>query len=147
MIFFRSTRLSGRHTSQCIKSSSTTHSRWTRAKHGCRGLCFTSPHVASTFLSPIFQDFVVAMPATYTMRNRQSMSSNFRTTRQRPHIRRNSGTGASVFFYWTFDVYLKHMGQAACLARTERTCITGPCTRSGLRCLIRLEPICRAWRL
>jgi hypothetical protein len=50
-------------------------------------------------------------------------------------------------FLLGFDVDIKHMGQAACLARTERTCITGPCTRSGLRCLIRLEPICRAWRV
>ena len=47
-----------------------------------------------------------------------------------------------VFFYLDFDVDMKHIGQAACLARTERTCTTSSCTRSGLRCLIRPEPIC-----
>lgn len=143
MTFFRSTRLSGQHINQCIKSSSIAHSRWTRAKHGCHDLCFMSPRVASTFLSPSFQDFAVAMPAMYTTRNRQSMRSNSRTMRQRPHIRRNSKIGAS--FLLDFDVDMKHLGQAVCLARTECTCITGPCTRSGLKCLIWLEPICRAW--
>ena len=137
---------SGQHTSLCTKSSSTARSPWIWAKHGYHGLCFMSLRVASTFLSPSSQGFAVAMLATYTTRNPQSMSSNFRTTRQRPHIGRDSGTGSSTSFVGVDAVY-KTPAQAACLARTKRTCVASPCTRPGRRRLLRLEPICRARRV
>ena len=140
---------SGQHTSLCIKSGSTARSPWIWAKHGYHGLCFMSLRVASTSFSLSLQGFAVAMPATYTTRNPQSMSSNFRTTRQRPHIGRDSGTGSSnrLLRLWELTQYMKHLGQAACLTRTKRTCVAGPCTRPGRRCLLRLEPICRARRV